>query len=148
MDHRLRGAERAAVALSQSLPHRTPNEPARVVVSVAVGPPEVEFADRVAPIAPDPFVPLASAPVKLTTVIDADTDCDSDAVTVTLLSADGANARQISDVPSCTFVRATSCQVRDPPVTPVTVIEEAMPSVEMNASSTSFGAMVENALVA
>jgi hypothetical protein len=50
--------------------------------------------------APDPFVPVVSVPVKLTTVIDDKTDCENAAVTVTLVSAVVAKARQISAVPS------------------------------------------------
>ena len=71
--------------------------------------------------APDPFVPDVSTPVKLITVIDDCTVCDSVAVTVTLLSAVGANARQISAIPDCAFALFTNTQVNPPPVTPVTV---------------------------
>jgi hypothetical protein len=49
--------------------------------------------------APDPFVPVVSTPVKLITVMDAATFCDKFAVTDTLLLGPAANARHISDVP-------------------------------------------------
>src|SRR5437870_3986111 len=59
------------VAVSQSLPTPNTHELARVVSSVAVGAPGRAFALPVAPIAPDPFVPDAFTPVKVTTVIEA-----------------------------------------------------------------------------
>ena len=76
----------------------------------------------VAPIAPEPLVPDASAPVKLITVIDDMTACEVIAVTVALVRRAGANARQISDVPACALVRTTSAQVNPPPETEVTVV--------------------------
>src|SRR3982751_6203706 len=109
-------------ALSKSLPTPNTRELLRVVTSVAVGGPPAEFADAVAPIAPDPFVPVVSTFLKLTTVIDPAVDCDIVAVTVTPVSVAGANARQISAPPSWTFVRLTRTQVRPAPVTPVTVV--------------------------
>jgi hypothetical protein len=45
---------------------------ARVVVSEAVGAPLGALALATAPIAPEPFVPLVSTPVKLMIVIDAE----------------------------------------------------------------------------
>jgi len=93
-----------------------------VVVSVAEGGPEFAFPLPVAPMAPDPFVPEVSIPVKLITVMEAATFCESVAVTRTLLSPDTANARQISLVPLCTLVLTTKDQVRPPPETPVTVV--------------------------
>jgi hypothetical protein len=129
----------------------TPNttELARVVVSVAEGAPVVAFAVAVAPIAPDPLVPVVSTPVKLTTVMDDCTDCEKVAVTVTLLSVVGANARQISAVPSCVFVLCTSTHVRLAPVTLLTVVVVAVPfPLEINASNNSFAAEVENEAVA
>ena len=56
----------------------------------------------------------------------------------------GANARQISAVPFCSFWRLTSVQVSPPPdAMPVTVAGVAPSwSVEMNASSNSFGCVV------
>ena len=53
----------------------------------------------VAPIAPEPWVPVVSTPAKLITVKEELTLWESVAVTVTLLSADVASARQISEVP-------------------------------------------------
>ena len=129
----------------------TPNttEFARVVVSVAEGAPEAAFAVAIAPIAPDPFVPVVSTPVKLTTVIDDWTDWENVAVTVTLLNAAGAKARQISAVPDCVFVLCTSTQVRLAPETPLTVVVVAVPfPLEINASNNSFVAEVENEAVA
>jgi hypothetical protein len=94
--------------------------------------------------APDPFVPDVSTPVKLTTVIDPAPLCDVVAFTVTLDRGVDAKARQISAVPSCTFVRRTKVQVSPAPVTPVTVTPGDGPSAEMNASNNSFAAVVEN----
>jgi hypothetical protein len=42
----------------------------RVVTKLAEGAPEGALADFTAPIAPEPFVPDVSAPLKLKTVID------------------------------------------------------------------------------
>jgi hypothetical protein len=78
-------------------------------------------------------------------VIDAATLCDSVAVTVAAEITPGAKARQISDVPSCEFVRLTSAQLIPAPFTPVTVIPDELASVAINASSNSFPAVVENA---
>jgi len=67
---------------------------------------------------------------------------------VTPLSADGANARQISASPNCTLALSTSTEVGPPPATCVTVVlGDAMLSAEMNASSTSFPDEVEKAEV-
>lgn len=129
----------------------TPNttEFARVVVSVAEGAPEAAFAVAVAPIAPDPLVPVVSTPVKLTTAMDDCTVCEKVAVTVIFVSAVGAKARHISAVPCCVFVRCTSTHVRLPPVTLFTVVVAAVPfPLEINASNNSFVAEVENAAVA
>jgi hypothetical protein len=56
------------------------------------------------------------------TVSDADTLWERVAVTVTLLSAAGAKARQVSAVPLWTLVRRPSAQVSSPPEMPVTVV--------------------------
>ena len=80
------------------------------------------MAVPIAPIAPDPFEPEALTPPKLTTVSEDVTDCERVAVTEIFVSGAMAKARQISAVPSCTFVRLTSCHVNPPPATPVTVI--------------------------
>src|SRR3954471_232044 len=111
-----------AIALSKSLPTPTTQELFLVVVTVAVGAPDAALAPPIAPMAPDPLDPDASAPVKLTTVMEERTLCETVAVTVTLERTAGAKARQTSAVPLCAFVRLTSAQVRDPPVTPVTVV--------------------------
>ena len=119
------------------------------MVSVAEGAPEAAFAVAIAPMAPDPLVPAVSTPVKLTTVIDDCTVCENVAVTVTLLSAVGAKARQISAVPCCVFVLCTNTQVRLAPETPLTVVVVAVPfPLEINASNNSFVAEVENEAVA
>src|SRR5262245_16929700 len=101
--------------------------------------------------APDPFVPVVSTPVKLTTVSEAVLGRARPAVTDTLASGAAANARQISAVPRCTFVRTASCQVRPAPVTPVTVVFVPEPLVlpaETKASNNSLLAVVENVVVA
>ena len=64
------------------------------VTSVAEGAPE-----RALPLATLPMAP--EVPVNATTVSDETTDCDSVAFTVTFVSGDAANARQISAVPLC-----------------------------------------------
>jgi hypothetical protein len=56
------------------------------------------------------------------TVMDAATDCDKVAVTVTALKEFAENARQISASPLCVFVRITGTQVRLPPDIFVTVV--------------------------
>ena len=133
-------------ALSWSLPTPNTHEPLRVVTSVAVGAPDAAFALATAPIAPDPFVPLGSTPVKLMTVSDETTLWEVMAVTDTLASAAGANARQISDAPRCTLLLITSVHVRPAPVTVCTVVfVPPRESVATNASSSSLPAVVENA---
>ena len=92
------------------------------MVSVAVGAPEVAFADLIAPMAPEPFVPDVSTPEKLTTEIEDVVDREVRAVTVTLESGADANARQISEVPRWTFVLTTNCHVKPAPVTLVTLV--------------------------
>ena len=137
------------IALSWSLPTPNTHEPLRVVTSVAVGAPDAAFALATAPIAPEPLVPLGSTPVKLMTVIDETTLWEVVAVTVTLASAAGANARQISDAPRCTLLLFTSVHVRPPPVTVCTVVfVPPRESVAIRASSSSLPAVVENAGVA
>jgi hypothetical protein len=132
--------------LSQSVPTPNTHELFRVVTSDAVGAPEAALPPPVAPIAPDPFVPVVSVPLKATTVIDDTTFCDKFAVTVALLSAVVANARHISAPPGCALVRFTRAQVNPPPVTLLTVRPpEEAESAETNANNNSFGAAVENA---
>lgn len=137
------------MALSKSLPTPKTQELLRVVTSVAVGAPEEALVLFVAPMAPEPPVPVVSAPVKVTTVSDETTLCESAAVTVMLLSVDGAKARQISDVPLCLLERRTSVHVKPPPVTLVTVVlDPEEKSVATNAKRSSLAAVVENAEVA
>ena len=126
----------------------TPNtsELFRVVTSDALGAPEAALRLPTAPIAPEPFVPEVSTPVKLTTVIDAATERDNVAVTVAFVSVAGANARQISDVPACALARVTRVHTSPPPATAVTVVlPVAAPSVATNASRSSLPAAVEKA---
>jgi hypothetical protein len=69
------------------------------VVNVALGAPERALTLFLAPIAPEPFVPVVSTPVKLIIVIDDKTLWDSVAVTATLVSGEAENALQTSEVP-------------------------------------------------
>src|SRR5664279_2111034 len=79
------------------------------------------------------------------TVIEAITDCESDAVTVTPASCVFANARQISAVPDCAFVRCTSVQVNPPPVMPLTVVLGLdVESLATKANNNSLDALVES----
>ena len=80
-----------------------------------MGAPDGASALPVAPIAPEPFEPEVLTPVKLMIVMEAATDWDKVAVTVTLLRGLDANARQISASPLCPFVPTTWTQVRLPP---------------------------------
>jgi hypothetical protein len=126
------------------LPTAITHELLRVVVSFAVGAPDAPLALTLAPMAPDPFVPVVSTPLNVTTPMDESTLCARLAVTETFVSAAVVNARQISEVPPLAFVRFTRVQVSPPPVTLVTVMFEDCPSVETNASSNSFGDAVDN----
>ena len=110
------------MALSKSLPTPNTHELFRVVIRLAVGAPLRALPVPFAPIAPEPFVPEGFTPVKLITVIDETTCLDIVAVTVTLLSGAAAKARQISEVPLCTFVLCTRAQVSPAPVTLETVV--------------------------
>src|SRR5262249_32426993 len=130
------------MALSQSLPTANSQELARVVVSDAVGAPDTAPAEAVAPLT------LVLAPVNDTTVIPPTYEpLDSVAVTVTLLSAAGATACQISAVPGRLLERDRSVQVSPPPVTEAMVCDEPLPgpSAVMNASSSSFPCFVSQA---
>jgi hypothetical protein len=128
-----------------SLPTPSTKELFLVVTKVAEGAPDSEFAVPTAPTAPEPFVPEVSTPVKLITVRDDVLFFERVAVTETLLNAAGANARQISEVPRCTFVWTTRTQVRPAPVTLFTTMCcPPTSSVEMNASNSSLADIVEN----
>ena len=84
--------------------------------------------------------------MKVTTVINPAAACARFAVTATLVSGADANARQISAVPRCVFVRTISTQVSPPPVTLVTLLPGVTSSAPMNASNSSFALVVENVL--
>src|SRR5512136_1057360 len=96
--------------------------------------------------APDPFVPEVSTPAKVMIVIDAEgDDCENVAVAVTFERTEGANARHISAVPPCAFVRRTRFQVRPAPLTPLTVKLDWSASLEINASTSSLPVTVAKA---
>src|SRR5439155_15243478 len=99
------------MALSQSLPTPQIHEPARVVMSVAVGAPLAALPPMVAPLK------LRSAPIKAATVIEPTYDPLCVPLTVTLDRTLGAAACQISAVPRWALVRWRNRQVRPPPVT-------------------------------
>jgi hypothetical protein len=92
------------------------------ITSVALGAPVAALPLPVAPMAPEPFVPVVSTPVKLITVIEESTARDNVAVTDAPPRGADAKARQISAVPHRAFVLLTRTQVRPPPVTLVTVV--------------------------
>lgn len=115
------------------------------MVNVAEGAPETALADFVAPMAPEPFVPVVFTPVKVITVIEEATLLDNVADTATLVSFEAAKARQISEVPFCVFVRTTRAHPSPPPDTPVTVVFVVpVAPVDTKASTSSFVAVVEN----
>jgi hypothetical protein len=105
-----------------------------------VGAPVAAFA---VPLAPTPVAPLNATTVSDWSKPETRPCVD---VTVTLVSAAGATARQISAVPGRTFVRRTSVHVRPAPVT-VAVWPEVGPSDPTNATSTSPAAVVLNGAV-
>ena len=94
--------------------------------------------------APEPLVPDQSVPLNATTVIDAAVAWPNVAVTVTLLNAVVAKARQISASPACPFARLTRAHVNPAPLTPVTVWPPAVTeSAEIKANNNSLGRAVE-----
>jgi len=103
--------------LSKSFPTPNTHELFRVVRSVAAGAPVEALALAIAPIAPDPFAPDGSVPVKVTTVMEETIFWDRVAVTETPLRIAGANARHISEEPLCPFVLTTSAHVSPAPET-------------------------------
>jgi hypothetical protein len=121
------------------LPTPITQELALLVSREAAGAPGFAFPEPMAPMAPEPLVPVVLTPVKLITVMEALTLCDSVAVAVVALSLAEANVRQISAVPLWVLVLLTRTQVKPPPVTPLT--ETLVPLVEasaaMNARSNS-----------
>ena len=126
--------------LSQSSPTPITQELAWVVSREAVGAPGFAFPVPTAPMAPEPFVPLVLTPVKLITVMEATSLCESVAVTVTALNLAAANARHTSAVPRWVFVRSTKVQVNPVVVIPVTVTFVPLlgASVDTKARSNSF----------
>lgn len=114
------------------------------MINEPVGAPEAALKVAVAPMAPEPLLPLLSAPLNATTVIEAAALCAIFAVTLTLLKAAGANARQISASPGTLFARATNCHVNPAPLTDFTVFGVVgFESAEINASSKSLELVVE-----
>jgi hypothetical protein len=95
--------------------------------------------------APEPLVPEVSTPATLATRREETTFCERVAVTDALLIGLGANARHISDVPICVFVRFTKVQVRPAPVTLVTVIFAELASVAIIAKISSLPTVVDKA---
>src|SRR5579862_4758258 len=100
--------------------------------------------------APEPFVPVESTPVKVITVIEDLVLRERVAVTTALTSGDGAKARQISAVPSCVLVLCTRSQVNPAPVMLVTVVfaPEVGASAHTKASRSSLLEVVEKDAVA
>jgi hypothetical protein len=126
------------------LPTPITHDPLRVVVTARIGAPVGAPVEALAPIAPAPFTPEGSAPMKVTTVMDAATFCDRLAVTVVPLSGSAEKALHISAVPICEFARWTSCQIRPPPLTDVTVaFGDPVLSVLTKANNNSFAVAVE-----
>src|SRR5690242_10727206 len=95
--------------------------------------------------APEPLEPVASAPAKLSTEIEDETLCESEAVTETPVRGVEAKARQISASPFWVLVRTAITQVSPPPVTLLTTVFVPDPgaSVAIRAARSSFGYCVE-----
>jgi hypothetical protein len=96
--------------------------------------------------APDPFVPDVSTPMKLTTVMDM-SPLPELALTEIRLMGEAAKARQTSAVPVWLLVLLTSVHVsRFPLETPAMVeLEPVAPgAAATNANSNSLLALVEN----
>ena len=87
-----------------------------------MGAPRLEFPVPVAPIAPEPLVPVVSTPVKDMTEMEALMLWERLAVTMTLFNGEAEKARQISDPPLWTLVLCTKTQVNPPPDTLLTVV--------------------------
>lgn len=125
------------------MPTPQSQEPALVVVRVAVGAPEEAFAPSVAPV-------VMSAPRKATTVMAA---CQLPeacvAVMVAFESGPGATACQISAVPGCVLVLCRSVQLSPAPETAAIRAElaEFGPSELMKARISSLEAVVVTPVV-
>jgi hypothetical protein len=98
--------------------------------------------------APEPFVPKVSTPVKLITVIEETTAWDNVAVTLTAFNGEAENTRQISAVPNWTLVLLTRTQVSPALATLVTVVlgEDTL-SAATNASSSWLPEVVESGVL-
>jgi hypothetical protein len=119
-----------------------------VVTNAAEGAPRGLFPLAVAPIAPEPLLPVSSTSAKLTTVIEEATAWERVAVTATPVKRVAEKARQISAVPSCTLVLRTSSQLSAPPLMRVTVVFGVpTESADTNASNSCSSLFVENAAV-
>src|SRR5690242_11047630 len=96
--------------------------------------------------APEPFEPVASTPAKLSTLMEAETLFEREALTVTLVKTFGAKARHISESPFWVLVRTAITQVSPPPETLLTTVFVPDPgaSVAINASTNSLPDAVEN----
>ena len=135
-----------ATALFQSLPTPKAQELLRVLISETVGAPLLALAEAVAPTAPEPFVPVVSTPLKLSTVMELAAELERVAVTAAFAKGLVAKARQISAVPCCALVRFTNDQVSPPPDTLFTcMVPPDGPSVATKASRSSLPAEVAKA---
>ena len=135
-----------ASALFQSLPTPRTQELFRVLISETVGAPLLALAEAVAPTAPEPFVPVVSTPLKLSTVMELAAELERVAVTTAFAKGLVANARQISAVPCCALVRFTNDQVSPAPDILFTcMVLPDGPSVATKASRSSLPAEVVKA---
>src|SRR5262249_3960373 len=92
----------------------------RVVVNDTLGAPVAALLAALAPMAPEPSVPVASTPDSAMTVSEPVAADARVAVTVSLICISGEKARQISAVPAWPFARFTSTQFNPAPETLVT----------------------------
>src|SRR5690348_8799568 len=122
-----------AMALSQSAPTPKTQELFLVVTTEPVGAPDAELNVPLAPMAADPLLPLVSAPLNATTVIEAAAAWDRLAATATFVKTPGANARQISASPGTLLARATNCHVSPAPLIDLT----EFPAVEPESADTN-----------
>lgn len=115
------------------------------MVREIVGPPDEALLVPVAPMAPDPFVPDVSTPIKLISVMDTSAS-GTLAVTEMLVKGELEKERQISAVPVCPLVLLTRVHVRPPPEMLLTVpLEPTAPgAAATKAKTNSLPALVEN----